>query len=176
MPDWIWLNRIPAPVSSMKISIENIHRWAEEIKQLTDDEETFLDTLDGQTDFMDILERLARYRLEANAYEDAAKAMAETYTARAKRLAEKQTRLAQMIGDIMEAIGQDKIALPTATISRVKPRTKVQITDEAQIPTQLQRVKTSPDLPAIKKQLEQGEEVPGAELIQGQPSITVRVK
>lgn len=160
----------------MKISIENIRRWAEEIKELTDDEETFLDTLDGQTDFMDILERLARYRLEATAYEDAARAMAETYTSRAKRLAEKQIRLAEMIGEIMDTIEKDKIALPTATISRTKPRTKVEIIDEAQIPTQLHRIKSSPDLTAIKKQLEAGEIVPGAQLTEGKPSITVRVK
>jgi hypothetical protein len=37
-------------------------------------------------------------------------------------------------------------------------------------------VTVKPDLVAIKKQMDQGETVPGCEVNTGQPSITVRIK
>lgn len=151
-------------------------RWAEEIRALTDDQETFLDTLDGQTDAIEVLRRVILARAEASAQEAATKALAETYKERAARLKMRQDRLSAFAGEILDAIGETKVALDVATITRTKGQPKVEVVDEAEIPSQLCRVKTSPDLVAIKAALKGGENIPGVRLIDGAASVTVRIK
>jgi len=161
----------------MYIKFEEIREMADNIRLYTeDDQDTFLDTLDGETDAMDILGKLVQERVEASIYEGAAKDLAATYTIRAKRLSARQDAISQTIGQLLDAMGEKKIMHPYATISRTKPRWSVRITDEADVPTQLMKVTTKPDLAAIKKQMEQGEIVPGCDINPGNPSITVRVK
>ena len=161
----------------MQIDVANIRRWADEIRVMAAaDTETFLDSLDGQTDALDILAQLVTERAFAAEAQAAAKAMAETFTARAKRMADKQASIARVMGEILDAMGEGKIALPIATVSRTKPRTGVEITDENEVPSQLMRVKRSPDLTAIKEHLLAGEAVPGAQLKTGEPGLTVRIK
>jgi len=52
----------------------------------------------------------------------------------------------------------------------------VQITDEAAIPSQLCKTTVAPDRSAIKAQLLAGETVPGAMIVTGKDSLSVRVK
>ena len=150
--------------------------------QLTDllgedfDADTFWDTLDGETDVMDIFGILIREREEATAYAAASKALADDFTARQRRLAARASAIAQSMGAVLDAAGQRKVSHPLATISRTQGRLSVAITNEADIPSQLCKVVSSPDKTAIKKQLEAGESVPGAELVRGKDGVTVRVK
>ena len=160
----------------MRIDVENIRRWADEIRPMTDDDETFLDTLDGQTDAVEILDRLVMQRAFAQSAHSAAKDTAALFTARAQRQAERLDRITRILGEIMDAIGSEKVTLPIATVTRTKPRSKVEILDESEIPSQLMRVRASPDLTAIKAQLDAGENVPGAIITQGYPGISVRIK
>lgn len=141
-----------------------------------DDEDCFLDTLDGETDAMDVLGKLIQERQEIQANEVAVKALAKTYQERAARLNAKADAISQTIGHLLDAIGSKKVAHPLATVSRTKARQSVLVTNPEEIPTQLTKVKRSPDLAAIKKQLEAGEFVPGAEIKLGNPGVTVRVK
>ena len=162
----------------MRINIGNIQQWADEIRAVTDDQETFLDTLDGQTDALDVLDALMIERAKASAAEDAAKAVAGIFADRAKRQVEKQASLSRMMGKVLDAIGETKIQRPIGTISRTKARQSVEVYDGAEIPTQLLRTKITiePDTAAIKAQLEAGETVPGARFKTGEPGITVRIK
>lgn len=140
------------------------------------DEETFLDTLDGETDAMDIIGRLIRDREEAKAHAAASKALADEYAQRRSRLDARAQAMAKAIGEILDATGQKKIAHPLGTVSRTAGRMSCKITDEAAIPSQLTVTKVSPDTAAIKKHLEDGETVPGAELVRGPDGVMVRVK
>ena len=162
----------------MRINIGNIQQWADEIRTMTDDQETFLDTLDGQTDALDILDALVIERAKASAAEDAAKAVASMFNDRAKRQAAKQASLSRMMGKVLDAIGETKIQRPIGTISRTKARQSLEVYDEAEIPSQLMRTKITiePDTAAIKAQLEAGVIVPGAQFKTGEPGITVRIK
>jgi len=141
-----------------------------------DDEDCFLDTLDGETDAMDVLGKLIQERQEIQANEVAVKALAKTYQERAAKLNAKADAISQTIGHLLDAIGSKKVAHPLATVSRTKARQSVLVTNPEEIPTQLTKTKRSPDLAAIKKQLEAGEFVPGAEIKLGNPGVTVRVK
>ena len=161
----------------MWIDFEEIRRMADNIRLLTgDDEDCFLDTLDGETDAMDVLGKLIQERQEVQASEAAVKDLAKTYQDRAARLNDKADAISQTIGQLLDAIGEKKVAHPLATVSRTKPRHKVFVTNPDEIPTQLMRVKSTPDVAAIKKQLDAGEYVPGAEIKLGNPGVTVRVK
>lgn len=159
-----------------QLDLGHVARWAEEIRAMTDDTETFLDTLDGQTDAIEVLRRMVLARAEAAAQEQATKDLANTYRERAARLAARQERLSVFLGEILDAIGETKVALDVATVTRTKGQPKVEVIDEAEIPTQLTRVKRSPDLVAIKAALKGGEEIPGVRLIDGKQSVTVRIK
>tara|TARA_R110002153_G_scaffold263434_1_gene424746 strand:+ start:1435 stop:1920 length:486 start_codon:yes stop_codon:yes gene_type:complete len=161
----------------MFIKFQEIREMSDHIRMLTgDDEDTFLDTLDGETDAMDILGKLIQERTECKIYEASVKELAATYTARAKRLSNKQDALAITIGHLLDAIGQTKIQHPLATVSRTKPRAKVIVVDQNDIPSQLTTVTVKPDLVAIKKQMDAGEIVPGCEYQMGNSSVTVRIK
>ena len=141
-----------------------------------DDEDCFLDTLDGETDAMDVLGKLIQERQEIQANEVAVRALAKTYQERAAKLNAKADAISQTIGHLLDAIGSKKVAHPLATVSRTKARQSVLVTNPEEIPTQLTKTKRSPDLAAIKEQLEAGEFVPGAEIKLGNPGVTVRVK
>lgn len=140
------------------------------------DAETFWDTLDGETDAMDIIGRLIRERGEAKAYEAAAGAMADEYAMRKKRMAERQKAIAKALGQVLDAAGQRKVTHPLGTVSRTSGRLSLRIMDEAEIPSQLTVTTTKPDNAAIKKAIEAGEAIPGAELVRGEDGVTVRVK
>lgn len=140
------------------------------------DVQTFLDSLDGETDAMDILGRLILDREEAKAHEAAAKAVADDYTTRARRMVDKQKALAKAMGQLLDAIGERKVAHPLGTVSRKDGALSVEITDEASVPTQLSKITKTPDKTAIRAALEAGETIPGAELRRGEPGIIVRVR
>lgn len=164
----------------------NIHANIPLIKRVSDqliemlgddfDAETFFDTLDGETDAMDLIGHLIRQREDAKAHAAASKAVADEYTARKKRLEDKQRAIAATLGTILDATGQRKVAHPLGTVSRTNGRISLSITDESAIPSQLTTTVTKPDNAAIMAQLEAGEDVPGAELVRGADGVTVRVK
>jgi hypothetical protein len=161
----------------MYINYEEIRRMSDNIRAMVgDDEDCFLDTLDGETDAMDVLGKLIQERQEIQANEVAVKALAKTYQERAARLNAKADAISQTIGHLLDAIGSKKVAHPLATVSRTKARQSVLVTNPEEIPTQLTKTKRSPDLVAIREQLEAGEFVPGAEIKLGNPGVTVRVK
>ena len=159
------------------VNYEEIRRKADQIRELCgDDQDTFLDTLDGETDAMDILGGLLTLREEEKQKEKMNKELAATYKQRAERSNNKQDATNIVIMQLLDAMNEKKIQHAFGTVTITKPKQKVLITDEKQIPTQLLTVKTSPDLTAIKKQLDQGEFVPGCEIQLGNRSISVRIK
>lgn len=161
----------------MWIDYEEIRRMSDNIRALCgDDQDTFLDTLDGETDAMDILGALIKERNEMLGNEAALKELAKQYKERADKMNAKADAIAQTMGHLLDAMGERKVQHPFATVSRTKPRARVVIEDEHQIPSQLMKVKKSPDLTAIKAQMDAGEYVPGAAIVLGNEGVTVRSK
>jgi len=140
------------------------------------DAETFWDSLDGETDALDIIDHLLASMQEDEALADATKAQASELSARASRVASRASAKKKALGTILDAANQKKIERPRGTVSRLAGRLSVQITDEASVPSQLCKTTVTPDKTAIKKQLEAGEAVPGAELVRGPDTVSVRVK
>ena len=160
-----------------RISIDLIREVAADIAAYRDeDEATFWDTLDGETDAADVLDALIADQARDAALIEAMKAHEAQVKVRRQRIEMRQDAARRMIGRILGAAGVKKAERPLATVSVRDGNLSVRITDEASIPTQLCTVKTitAPDKAAIKAQLEAGEVVPGAELARGDAIVTVR--
>ena len=139
------------------------------------DERTFLDTLDGETGALDLADALIAGMQDADAMAAAAKSQADAIAARAKRLADRAAAYKGRMLTLLDAIGEKKLERPRATISRRSGSISVQITDADAVPTQLCKFVKTPDKTAIKKQIEAGEDVPGARLERGADGVTVRI-
>ena len=134
------------------------------------------DMVEGETDLLEILARIARSARQAKAYGEACASMIEDMRARKTRHEARAERLRGLILWAMQEVGIPKHEAPDLTISVTKPRPGVVITNEGLLPFHCIKTVTSPDRAAIKAALEAGEEVPGAELQNGAPSLTIRTK
>lgn len=77
---------------------------------------------------------------------------------------------------IMDAAGLTKFRHPEFTVSLSAGRPGVVVTDEAALPDRFVRVERKPLLLAIKAAMDDGEVVPGAEMQNTMPTLTVRTK
>lgn len=161
-----------------RIDLALIRRWADTIAT-TDDRETepgFLDTMDGETDALDLADRLIAEIQHDAALVAALKAQEEAMSQRRARLENRERAKRKVAGELLEALGVKRLERPRATLTRSAGRTRLDITDPDAIPSQLHTVKTTttPDTAAIKRLLEAGEDVPGATLVRGNDTLTLR--
>lgn len=140
------------------------------------DAETFWTTLDGETDAEEIIDHLLASMQDDQSLAAAIKEQTADLTARQRRISARADAKKKTLKLILDATGQKKVERPRATVFKLAGRVSVNITDEASIPSQLCVVKKSPDKTAIKRQLDVGEAVPGAELVRGEDTVSVRVK
>lgn len=159
----------------MRIDLNLVRQVAEMLAPYRDDEELFLDTLDGETDALDIIDRELAAELQDRALADAIAAQVEILRKRAARISERADTRRLAILRVMQAVDVRKMERPLATISRRDGSVSVRITDADAVPTQLCKIVKSPDKAAIRKQIEAGETVPGAELARGEETLSVRV-
>ena len=125
-------------------------------------EENFLDKSEGY------IESIAYFK----AKQEAADVRIKEYQ-RIKRIAENaEKRLKERMQWAMEMMGRDKVEVGLHKLS-LRSSTAVNITDEAHIPSQYIKVETSVDKMALKKDLQAGIEVEGAELVTNK-SIQIR--
>lgn len=164
---------------NVRADLRLIETVSEQLSEMLGDDfdpETFWDSLDGETDALDILDHLLASMQEDDVLAGATKAYASDLSSRASRIAARAAAKKKTLGLILDAAGQKKVERPRGTVSRLAGRLSVQITDETSVPSQLCKTTVAPDKAAIKKQLDAGEIVPGAELVRGEDSVSVRVK
>lgn len=162
-----------------RIDLHTIRAIADMISDSDDrDEELgFLDTLEGETDAMEIADYLIDQTLSDDNLIDAMKAQERALKQRRERVEWRAAQKRKAILDLLRAIGVKKLERPRATISQRSGSERLDITDESAIPSQLCTVKTvtAPDKNAIKSLLKAGEDVPGCALTRGDDGITMRV-
>ena len=158
----------------MKIDFALLEELSEEFKEL--DAEWFWDTLDGETDILDVVNAILKNKFQNAAGIRMNQALAAEYKARAYDLETRDKSYNNQLMKIMEMTKQTKILSPLATVSKRKGVESIVIIDEEKIPTQLCNVVTSPDKSAIKRLLQQGEMIDGAELTRGSETISIRRK
>ena len=130
-----------------------IKREAHALREMMGDEfdpEFFADTLDGETDVMDIIGGVLQAIAETEAMEAKNKSLASLYADRAKVLSERRDAMRGVIARIMDCMGERTVRHAFATISIRAGKDKPIVTDEAALPAELLKVKYSPDLTAIR--------------------------
>jgi hypothetical protein len=162
----------------MWIDLPRIARMRDELRALLgddDDDQTYLDTLTGETSADLIAEHLVEQMQEAASLAKAARERAQALAERARRLEARADAHRAQMKPLLDAMGLPKLVLPAATISIRPGGVSVEIDNPDEVPTQLCRIKREPDKAAIKAQLAAGETVPGARLVRGDDTISIRV-
>jgi hypothetical protein len=162
------------PILAAEDVAREINMLLAEYPQLVDDEELFRDTLEGNTRFNEIMDRLLSEMRDNET-------LAEASAARIGKIRERQTRLTHrmnfyrgLMHRLLTLTGLKSVALGEAKISVVKSSDKVIITDENAIPDEFVKITREPNKTAIKNALKSGQYIPGATLSNGGTSISVR--
>lgn len=142
-----------------------------------DDDQAFIDTLEGESEAVEAARRVVRWMTEQQANEGACNGLAATYKARANGFAERVERSRLALFHFLTEMGLKSMPLPEATLSVVAGRVSVVgDADPEKLPDQFVRVKREANRSAIKAALEAGQSVEGFSLSNNPPSIMVRVR
>lgn len=142
--------------------------------ELAEDDELRADTIEGETDAYRVLGKIVAIERDANSMALAIGERAKELAARKERYARRKDAMRALLLRLLKAADLTKVSLPEATVSVSKGRAGVEIVDESLLPDNVVKLKREPDKTAIKAALDAGDDVPGAVLREGQPSVTVR--
>lgn len=141
---------------------------------LLDDEETAAIVLEGETDFLEVLDRLVEGIAEAESDEEAIAGRMRVLAERKNRFGEKAEHMRGVVSALLDFAGQTKVKLPVATISLRASPPRVVVIDETEIPEQFIRTRREVDKAALREALKAGDDIPGAALSNSAPSLTIR--
>jgi hypothetical protein len=156
----------------MSISPVTIERVMSDAQQAiatlpdTSDQELLLATIEGESDALEAIDKLAEMAL-------ADKHLVEIARARAQRLEARAAGVRAVIIAMMQGLQLSKLQRPLATMS-VSHTTTARVTEQDELPAEYMR--SAPDMHAIRKALTNGETVPGATLNNPSPTLTIRTK
>ena len=139
----------------------------EAISALPDDEDygLLISTIEGESDILEVLDRVVEHAV-------ADKKLAEAARERAKRIEARADRARDIATRIVEALEISPLERPVYTASLTFPR-KPLVTNADELPDTY--IRHAPDMVAIGKALRAGETIPGAELKNPEPQLTIRV-
>jgi len=141
------------------------------------DDETLADTLEGISDLPQMIEEIVRSSLEDEAMIASLKLRAEAMAARLSRLKERHQKKRQLVAWAMGAAGLAKLKACDFSVSVSEGALRLEVRDESFVPEIYfvpQPAKL--DRAGITAALKRGEVVEGAQLVQGQPYISVSTR
>jgi hypothetical protein len=141
------------------------------------DDDTLKDTLEGMSNLPDIIGELMRSALDDEAMIAGLKARCEVMASRLARLKERQQRKRSVAVWAMGEGGLPKLKQCDFSICLMQGALRLEVQDESFIP-EIYFVPQPPklDKSAITAALKRGEAVAGAQLVQGQPHVTVSTR
>jgi hypothetical protein len=152
-----------------------IAELARAIREAADDDDgAFIDTLDGEGDYISAARKALRFIREREALADAIDDVIRQYQARKAAFTAGASRTRDALGHFMSEIGERSLQLPEGTVTLAAGRPSlVGDSDPFLLPDDLVRVVRSPDRGAIKDALNAGRDVPGYSLSNGKPSLRI---
>jgi len=144
--------------------------------ELADDEQLHADMIEGETDAFDFIRLVENMRREATMMAGGIAGTIAELEVRQTRYTRKEQAMRALAFKIMQRADLRKVELPEATYSVRNGIAKVLVTDETQLPDDCVKVTRAPDKTAIKDKLSSGQTVPGAELSNAEPSLSIRTK
>ena len=139
------------------------------------DEETLADTVEGLTDLHEILAAIVRAALVDEALAEGLRKRAKEMQERLARFEERALKQRGIARDVMVEADIKKITAPDFTVSIRSGSPHLSVTDEAVIPIDYWRQQAPKlDRHAVLGALKRGIQIPGAELSNAQPVLSVR--
>lgn len=143
--------------------------------ELHEDEQLRADMIEGSTDAHEFLRMVERKRQDTAAMALAIELNMHDLHERHGRFKRREEAMRKLAFKIMEAADIKKIELPEATLSIRNGVPRVIITDESKLGDIACRFRREPDKAKIKELLQTGP-VPGAELSNAEPTLSIRTK
>jgi len=144
---------------------------------LVEDDEAWQMSLESETNINELLTTIVRRIEDTRALSSGTSERLEELAARKLRFEHRIKALRELIFKIMSAAELAKIELPECTLSlRGGQQQLVGDVDPQELPDSFVRISRVVDRTAIKDALKTGQTVPGFELSNSQPSLTIRIK
>jgi hypothetical protein len=140
------------------------------------EDELVLDSLEGETDVLDVVRRIIRSALEMESMAEAAKAREADLATRRARFEANAERARETVKQMLDALGVNRLQSEDFTVSLKLGPPKVIVTDPDALPAEFVRTVRSPDKTAIKAALDAGRGVPGALTSNGSLVLAVRTR
>jgi hypothetical protein len=131
------------------LTLAAIRRVRDMLAEDGDDDRLLLDMLEGETDALDVLQRILNAMERDEGDRDALTAQMESRKARRDRYDARLDAYRKALAAIMGAVGRGKLTLPEATLSLRTVAAKLAITDKAAVPDALCEMKTTPSMAKI---------------------------
>lgn len=144
--------------------------------ELLEDDESWMLAIESETDLDAMLQSIVRAIDDAAALEAGTKERLDTLKARKERFARKQDALRELAFKLMSGADVQKREYAEATLSISKGRPELVEIDTKNLPEEFWRIKREPDRNRIAAALKAGEQVPGFQLSNAQPHLTIRTK
>jgi hypothetical protein len=141
---------------------------------LLDDCDLLADTLEGETNYLRVLDAIVEEIDEALSVKEAVRARRDKLKEREDRLTRKADKLRELAMSVLQASGLPRVKLPTATVSIRAGSQHVVFDDEAIIPQGYYRLEKHILKGDILAALKRGDEVPGAHIETGPASLSIR--
>lgn len=160
--------------------MSKLYEVANEYAKLMDsdmDAEMIADTLEGiEGEFTDKISQLLAVCKNLSAHSDALKAESSSLSSRARTADNKVESIKGYIASALILMKKKKVTAGLHQVSVREPYKSVDITDAGSLPPNLVEYETTikPDKLAIKHLLEAGQDVPGAQIKIGKPSLIIK--
>jgi hypothetical protein len=141
-----------------------------------EDDALVVDMIEGETSFLEAVDKVLDAIVEAGALEEGAKAAASAMNARADRFARRAERGRALLEQALTIADLKKVERPAATLSMAARAPRLIVSDESAIPSRFWEA-PPPQLNkrGVTEALKAGEPVPGVSLSNAAPTLTVRI-
>jgi chromosome condensin MukBEF ATPase and DNA-binding subunit MukB len=143
---------------------------------IDEDDPDFVELMASETDILERLRRILRAARHTEAQSEALAAIVKDNRERKARLDNKAERLRGVVLQALSELGLSKLDAPDFSASVGGGAFKVIVTDKTAVPDDLCRITREPDKAQIKAAIIRHGDVPGAELANGEPSLTIRTR
>lgn len=145
--------------------------------ELLEDDEAWIATLESETSFNDLLTNIVRRIEDTKALVIGTKDRFEELKARKDRFEHRVDTLRNLAFRLMQTGDLAKVELPEATLSlRAGSQQLIGEADPKELPDELCKISRDLNRTAIKEALKTGLTVPGFELSNSPPSLSIRIK
>ena len=136
----------------------------------------FWDTLDGETDIMYVVGELLKDYNETNANIMAIDELLKTYKERKERMQYKKDSIKRSLQKVLYSTNQKNIPHPLGTVSRKDGAKTLVIDNIDQLPDEYIKVEKAPIKNVIKQKISEGDQIDGARIEIGNPTVSIRIK